>query len=149
MLALAAAAGPSSCSCSLLGRWRLARLLVPIGLAVVLISVLIDAPAGVDEGTAADLYEGACASLLAGFWTQLAAGVVIGWWRRFSPSASLAAAASPRRAPLVSASRPAAPRLGPRSRGRHVSTVEVTGFRWERLPPIACPPRRPSSSPPS
>lgn len=62
---------------SLLGRWRLTRLLVPIGLAVVLISVLIDAPAGVDEGAAADLYEGAQASLLAGFWTQLAAGVVI------------------------------------------------------------------------
>jgi hypothetical protein len=62
---------------SLLGRWRLARLLVPIGLAVVLISVFIDAPAGVDEGSASELYEGAEAALLAGFWTQLAAGVVI------------------------------------------------------------------------
>ena len=76
VLALAAAASVVLVL-SLLGRWRLARLLVPIGLAVVLISVLIDAPAGVDEGTAADLYEGAQASLLAGFWTQLAAGVVI------------------------------------------------------------------------
>jgi hypothetical protein len=59
------------------GRWRLARLLVPLGVAVIAIAVFADAPSGLDEGTAALAYEGAEASLLEGFWAQLVAGGVI------------------------------------------------------------------------
>jgi hypothetical protein len=59
------------------GRWRMARLLAPLGLAVIAISVLVDAPKGLDEGVTAVQFEGAEADLLAGFWTQLVAGAVI------------------------------------------------------------------------
>jgi hypothetical protein len=59
------------------GRWRMARLLAPLGLAVVAISLLIDMPKGLDEGVEALRFEGAQADLLAGFWTQLVAGSVI------------------------------------------------------------------------
>jgi hypothetical protein len=59
------------------GRWRAARLLVPIGVAVVVVTLAIDLPKGLDEGSAAVAYEGAKASLLEGFWSQLAAGVVL------------------------------------------------------------------------
>ena len=62
---------------SALGRWRLARLLVPLGLAAVLVSLAIDAPKGLDEGAAAISYEGAAASLLEGFWVQLVSGCVL------------------------------------------------------------------------
>ncbi len=57
------------------GRWRLARLLIVLGAAVVAISLLVDAPEGLREGLAATLYEGAKATLLGGFWVQLASGV--------------------------------------------------------------------------
>lgn len=60
-----------------LGRWRLARVLIPIGLAAVAISVFIDRPKGLDEGNAAVAYEGAKATLLGGFWAQLVAGVLL------------------------------------------------------------------------
>jgi hypothetical protein len=59
------------------GRWQLARLLLPIGLAVILISLLIDAPKGLDESAVAVQFEGAEARLLGPFWAQLFAGVVI------------------------------------------------------------------------
>lgn len=59
------------------GRWRLARLLVPLGLVAVAISVAVDAPAGLDAGKAELAYDGAEAVLLAGFWAQLAAGVAL------------------------------------------------------------------------
>ncbi|MGH2954548.1 MAG: hypothetical protein ACRDK9_11150 [Solirubrobacterales bacterium] len=59
------------------GRWRAARLLVPLGLAVVAVSLLVDAPQGLDEGGAAVAYQGAEARLLEGFWAQLWAGAVI------------------------------------------------------------------------
>ena len=62
---------------SALGRWRLARLLVPLGIAAVVISLAIDASKGLDEGAAAVSYEGAAASLLEGFWIQLVAGGVL------------------------------------------------------------------------
>lgn len=62
---------------ALRGRWRLARLLAPLGLAVVAISLLVDAPKGLDEGVTAIQFEGAEAQLLAGFWTQLVSGGVI------------------------------------------------------------------------
>jgi hypothetical protein len=59
------------------GRRKLARLLVPIGLAVIAIAVLADAPKGLDEGAAAISYEGAQARLLEGFWLQIAAAAVL------------------------------------------------------------------------
>ena len=60
------------------GRWRVARLLLPLGLAVIAISLLVDAPKGLDEGSAALTYESAEARLLEGFWVQIVAGAVIG-----------------------------------------------------------------------
>jgi hypothetical protein len=59
------------------GRWRLARLLVVLGVAVVLISLLVDARQGLREGLAATIYEGAKATLLGGFWVQLWSGVTL------------------------------------------------------------------------
>ena len=59
------------------GRHRLARLLVPIGLAAIAIAVFVDAPKGLDEGSTAISYEGAEARLLEGFWLQIAAGAVL------------------------------------------------------------------------
>ena len=59
------------------GRWRLARLLTVLGMAVILISLLVDAPQGLREGLAATAYEGAKATLLGGFWVQLSSGVTL------------------------------------------------------------------------
>jgi hypothetical protein len=59
------------------GRWRLARLLFVLGVAVVLISLLVDARQGLREGLAATTYEGAQATLLGGFWVQLWSGVTL------------------------------------------------------------------------
>jgi hypothetical protein len=59
------------------GRWRLPRLLVVLGVAVVALSLLVDMPKGLDEGQVALQFEGAEARLLGGFWVQLSAGVVI------------------------------------------------------------------------
>ena len=59
------------------GRWRLARLLIPLGLIVIVVGIVVDVPAGLDEGNAATAYEGAEAVLLEGFWAQLAAGAVL------------------------------------------------------------------------
>jgi hypothetical protein len=57
--------------------WRLARLLIALGVAVVLISLLVDARQGLREGLAATTYEGAEATLLGGFWIQLWSGVTL------------------------------------------------------------------------
>ena len=62
---------------ALAGRPRTARLLLVIGVAVMAISVLVDAPKGLDEGDAAVVYEGASASLVEGFWLQIAAATVL------------------------------------------------------------------------
>jgi hypothetical protein len=59
------------------GRWRLARLLTVLGVAVVLISLLVDARQGLREGLAATTYEGAQATLLGAFWVQLWSGVTL------------------------------------------------------------------------
>ena len=59
------------------GSWRLARLLIVLGVAVVLISLLVDARQGLREGLAATTYEGAQATLLGGFWVQLWSGVTL------------------------------------------------------------------------
>jgi hypothetical protein len=63
---------------AMLGRWRVARLLVVVGAAVVAVTLLVDLPKGLDEGQTAVQFEGAEARLLGAFWVQLAAGVVIG-----------------------------------------------------------------------
>jgi hypothetical protein len=59
------------------GRWRLARLLVPLAVAVILISLLVDAREGLREGLDATIYEGARAILLGGFWVQLGSAVTL------------------------------------------------------------------------
>ena len=61
--------------------WRLARLLLFGGVAVVAISLLVDRPEGLRLGTAGEAYTGAHAVLLGSFWVQLFAGatmVVVG-----------------------------------------------------------------------
>ena len=57
--------------------WRLARLLLFLGAAVVLISLIVDAPEGLKEGSAAVTYEGAKATLLGGFWVELFSAVAL------------------------------------------------------------------------
>jgi hypothetical protein len=59
------------------GNRRAAWWLAPIGLVTIAISLIVDAPKGLDEGAAAIAYEGAEASLLGGFWVQLACGVLL------------------------------------------------------------------------
>ena len=59
------------------GRPRAARLLLLIGAAAIVVAIVVDAPKGLDEGTAALAYEGAEAQLLEGFWAQIAAGGVL------------------------------------------------------------------------
>jgi len=56
---------------------RLARLLVFLGAAVVVISLAVDAPPGLREGTVGIAYEGADAVLLGPFWVQLFSGVTL------------------------------------------------------------------------
>jgi hypothetical protein len=51
--------------------WRLARMLIPLGAAAVLISLLADVHQGLSEGNAGIAYQGANAVLLGGFWAQL------------------------------------------------------------------------------
>lgn len=57
--------------------WRLARLLLFLGIAVVMISLIGDAPQGLREGVAGTAYQGAQAVLLGGFWAQLMSGVTL------------------------------------------------------------------------
>ena len=59
------------------GRPGLARLLVPVGIAVIAISLLIDRPEGLDEGDNAVAYTSVSADLLTGFWAQLVSGIVL------------------------------------------------------------------------
>jgi hypothetical protein len=72
-----AVAGLVAIGLALAGRRRAAVLLIPLGLAVVAIALIVDAPKGLDEGTAAVAYEDASANLLEGFWIQLAAAAVL------------------------------------------------------------------------
>lgn len=111
------------------GRWRAARLLAGVGVAVVAISLAIDLPKGLDEGDAALAYEGASAELLGGFWVQLACGAALIalaplLTRLLEPGARAAAAAAPRRTQRLRLALPQslrAPRL-PRARlGRPTS----------------------------
>lgn len=72
-----ALAGVVVLALALTGRAGAARLLIALGLATIVIAVAIDAPQGLDEGTAAVAYQGAEARLLEGFWVQIAAGAVL------------------------------------------------------------------------
>jgi hypothetical protein len=56
---------------------RLARLLVFVGAAVIAISLLVDAPKGLREGSVGVAFEGAKAVLLGPFWVQLACGATL------------------------------------------------------------------------
>ena len=78
-LALAAIAAVAACAA---GYRRAAWWLAPIGLITIAVSLIVDAPKGLDEGSAAIAYEGASASLLGGFWVQLACGVLWSLSRR-------------------------------------------------------------------
>lgn len=57
--------------------WRLARLLIFLGAAVVAISLSVDAPQGLREGTAGIAFQGARATLLGSFWVQLFSAVTL------------------------------------------------------------------------
>jgi hypothetical protein len=57
--------------------WRLARLLLFAGLAVIAISLFVDRPDGLRLGTAGDAYSGAQAVLLGPFWVQLFSGATL------------------------------------------------------------------------
>lgn len=62
---------------ALRGRWRLGRAVSVLGLVGIAVSLLIDVPQGLDEGSAALSFEGAEAELIDGFWVQLAASAVL------------------------------------------------------------------------
>jgi hypothetical protein len=57
--------------------WRLARLLLLLGAAVVAVSLAVDAPQGLRAGNVAIAFVGADAVLLDGFWAQLFSGVTL------------------------------------------------------------------------
>jgi len=57
--------------------WRLARLLLFGGVAVIAISLFVDRPDGLRLGTAGEAYSGAHALLLGPFWVQLFAGATL------------------------------------------------------------------------
>lgn len=59
------------------GRPKLARLLIGVGIAVVVISLAVDRPVGLDKGTLDIQYESVVATLLQGFWAQLVSGAVL------------------------------------------------------------------------
>lgn len=77
VLVLAAIAAAMIVVLSMQGRWRMARLLFPLGLAGVAVALLVDAPAGLDEGIVATQFQGAEARLLGPFWVEVTASAVL------------------------------------------------------------------------
>ncbi|HET6831963.1 MAG TPA: hypothetical protein VFH44_11505 [Solirubrobacterales bacterium] len=59
------------------GRWRLLRLVTLAGVAAIVIALLVDRPAGLDPGVTAVSFEGVRATLIGGFYAQIAAGVLL------------------------------------------------------------------------
>jgi hypothetical protein len=59
------------------GRWRLCRLISLVGAAAIVVAILVDRPAGLDPGDTAFAFEGVRATLLGGFYAQVAAGVLL------------------------------------------------------------------------
>jgi len=72
-----AAAGIAALAFAVARRPGAARLLAIVGVAAIAISLIVDAPKGLDEGTSAVAYEGAEASLLEGFWLQIVTGGIL------------------------------------------------------------------------
>ena len=62
---------------ALTGRWRLCRLISLAGAAAIIVAILVDRPAGLDPGDAANAFEGVRATLLGGFYAQIAAGALL------------------------------------------------------------------------
>ena len=62
------------------GRWPLGRVIFALGAASLAVALLIDMPAGLDEGTEATQFAGATAILESGFYAELAAagGLMLG-----------------------------------------------------------------------
>ena len=113
-------------------RWRLARLVSVIGLLGIAVSLAIDLPKGLDDGTAGSAFEGANATLTEGFYAQLAASaamVLCGWMLSLNLRRG-AGAAQRRRAPQPQAA-PAPGTVGGRRRS-------VSRLRAELLLPLAC-----------
>ena len=64
------------------GRWQLARVVSLVGVAGLAVALLVDRPKGLREGAAGVEYSGANATLLGGFYVEVAASAVLvltGW----------------------------------------------------------------------
>ena len=59
------------------GRWRACRLITVAGVAAVVVALLVDRPAGLDTGELSASFEGVRATLIGGFYAQIAAGVLL------------------------------------------------------------------------
>lgn len=106
------------------GRWQLCRLAALIGAIAIVVSLLIDRPAGLDEGTLVRDFTGVQARLLGGFWVQLVAGaglivssLLLGAELRRTRSDRAPARRRPRRTRQGSAARPGAGSGGPGAEG--------------------------------
>jgi hypothetical protein len=62
---------------ALRGRWRIARIVSLVGFAALVVSLLIDAPKGLQEGSSGIAFEGARAVLIGGFWVQVSSAAVL------------------------------------------------------------------------
>jgi hypothetical protein len=62
---------------TVMGNWRLGRVIAGLGLVGLLISVAIDVPQGLDAGTAGTAFDSADAQLLKGFWIQVTSCAVL------------------------------------------------------------------------
>ena len=130
--------------------WRLARLLIFLGMAAILISLLVDAPQGLREGSVAIDYQGAKAILLGGFWVQLCSAITLAFVGPLLAAQlrSERAARRPHRAPgarrarrrdlpSARAAQLAALRAPPREL-RPPAPLGAASRRPERLLPFAC-----------
>ena len=72
-----AVAAVAALAFTLRGRWQLGRAVALLGAIGVAVSLLVDLPKGLDEGSAALGFEGAQARLVEGFWVQLSASAVL------------------------------------------------------------------------
>ena len=73
-VALGALAALVAC---LRGRWQLGRVVSLLGLLAIAVSLIVDVPAGLDEGAQAVAYAGVEAQLLEGFYAQLVSAAVL------------------------------------------------------------------------
>jgi hypothetical protein len=59
------------------GRWRVARIVSLVGVAGIAVALAVDLPKGLDEGEAGVEFSGAKATMLGGFYVELAASVIL------------------------------------------------------------------------